>query len=243
MPSATDDKPKDPLEFLNRTLTEVRNTRTEPIGLQQAEDLEVYKQTLIRLLTVEKSLGQSILAAMWKVYAAGLIMFDGKDGEEWNPEQFEEWVDKYLKPHAVNIPYVTQLSTVVTRIFQDVHKQSLIPGKAYILSGGFRLEVDHLIRKEGLVARLTSIATTYALPDITFDQRTKLLDKVYFGRNQAEVDNAREEIVNGGTPVKLPYFVTYLPNGLATYTFTVNTQQELLLKKIIGRVGEHKFIA
>ncbi len=243
MSSATETAKLDPLEFLNSTLAEVRASRTEPVGIEQAEDLEVYKETLIRMLTVESSLGQSILAAMWKVYAAGLIMFDGKDGEEWNPEQFQEWVDQYLKPHAVNIQYLTQLSNVVTRIFQDVHSQSLVPGKAYVLTGGTRLTVDMMVNKIGLVARLTSISTTYALPDITFEQRTQLLDRVYFGRNQADVDEMREKIANGGTPIRLPYYISYLPDGKATYTFTVDAQQEALLKKVIARVGEHRFVA
>ncbi len=233
------------IEFslLSEALDEVRASRaTSALSDPLAEQTQVYKQALIKLFKVDAALGQNILSGLWKIYSEGMIMFDGVDGKEWNPEDFETWFEENVLPDAPNASYASQLAAVVARVFQDVHAKSLTKN-CYIVSGK-RLSVDMLINKEGLVAKLTVISKTYSLPTVSDADRLKMLTKVYNGTLK-QVQEVRDNILNGGSPVKIPYFKTYSGFGddaRTSYTFpNLDHNQQQLLEKLLGRVWEAKF--
>jgi len=234
---------RDPFYLLNSALAEARRERLDaPMADEAEEEAAVYKAALARLFSVHQNIGQNILLGLWTMYSRGLITLDDTASQNYDPNQFEAWCDdtfgNLAEPH-----YVAQLARVVVRIFGDVHAKFRTKD-AYIVAGQ-RLTVEMLLKKEGLVAKLTHASNTYSLPTLKPEDRLLLLTKIYSGTRK-QVAIAAESIINGGSPLKLPYRKTFSGgvglDGLTSYHFdNLNAQQSKLLEVRLTGLLQHTF--
>ena len=78
--------------LLNAFLEEVDEEIAETQIVSELHREALRYETVIKKLMVTRHLvGSAILQAMWHIYKNGLVVYLGKHGEEYNPDDFVYW--------------------------------------------------------------------------------------------------------------------------------------------------------
>jgi hypothetical protein len=168
---------------------------------EPARQAAIYQEAVARLLKTRSSIGDAVVRALWHVYREGLVMFLGKDGAEYNPDEFTAWVHDTFSDCA-SPDYLTQLAYVVERVLQKVYERQMAGDPFVLPTTTETITVDSILNQPGVLGKVRRISSVFMTADE--DQQATLLDAAVNGTRR-QVEQVRDDIQGKRIQLKLPY--------------------------------------
>lgn len=197
---------------------------------------QAYQAVLRELFKQRRSNMQHILICMWDVYASGYVMYMGTDGQEFNPENFREWVETAFGEYDSLIT-LRKISNLVTRTLAEVYARQS-GGNPFKDANGEPITVEGLLEKEGLVTKLMAADPAFSRTDD--DQVKSDLINAVTTKTKRDIEDMvrapREDIT-----IHIPYRVVERPDDLFDVYLEGLTDEQLdLLRAQLGEALEER---
>lgn len=193
---------------------------------QRVEDADVLKEVTLELFRTHNTLGQVLVAALWKNYANRLYAAVGF-------ETLADWAKANFDKEYLDRDYALALARAVEEILSYVHI-ACVEGKP-IVADDVEITVDYLIAKPGLISKLKENA--FHVSTLKDNAEKEKIIGAIATKSRAKVDAIRGEQQSKAAKVDIVIQATEKKEDDHTATWVLPHLTEIqreLIKKALG---------